>query len=391
MKILFVVTHLTTFGGVGKVILDYANKFCEQGHQVGIIAQKIDIDNYRFLDNIVIIEIGGPLPKNPLHWIFLNKIRKKYQNVIQKLKPNILFSHNFPSNYYCLNLKIPKNCKHIYYCYEPYRLFHDKRYYQSSPFLLKYISKVLRFFYKKYDMIATKNVDAIICISLFTKRRIKEVYNCEAILIYPILNINQFNKSKLSNFSLYKHLGLKKNQKIVFALGLSHHMKGARELILIFNIIHQKIPDLILLIGGWISRSNYRLLKRTISKCNLLSNMIIFYGSIESDKLKYFYKESSLTLYTAIDEPFGLIPLESMIYGTPVIAFKGGPSETIINGKTGYVVRYNEINDFAEKAIKIIKNKAYKDSFSKYVENEIIKNFSFKESYLKLESIFKKI
>ena len=86
-------------------------------------------------------------------------------------------------------------------------------------------------------------------------------------------------------------------------------MKGARELILIFNIIHQKIPDLILLIGGSISRSNYRLLKRTISKCNLPSNMIIFYGSIESDQLKYFYKESSLTLYTAIDEPFGLIPL----------------------------------------------------------------------------------
>ena len=80
-----------------------------------------------------------------------------------------------------------------------------------------------------------------------------------------------------------------------------------------------------------------------------------------------------------------------MIYGTPVVAFKGGPSETIRNGKTGYIVRYNEINDFAEKAIKIMKNNAFKDSFLKYVENEIIKNFSFKESYFKLESIFKKI
>ncbi|MFX0136210.1 MAG: glycosyltransferase family 4 protein, partial [Candidatus Hodarchaeota archaeon] len=330
-------------------------------------------------------------PKNPLHWIFLKNIRKKYQKVIQKLKPNILFSHSFPSNFFCLNLKNPKNYKHIYCCYEPYRLFHDRRYYHSAPFLLKYFSKILRIIYKKYDIVATKNADAIICISLFIKKRIKEVYDCNSILIYPNLNINQINKSILSNFSLYEHLGLKKNQKIVFALGLSHHMKGARELILIFNIIHQRIPDLVLLIGGWISRSNYRLLKRTISKCKLPSNMIIFYGSIESDKLKYFYQESSITLYTAIDEPFGLIPLESIIYGTPVVAFKGGPSETIIDGKTGYVVKYNAIDDFAEKAIKIIKNKEFRDSFSKYGKNEIIKKFSFQESYRKLESIFKEI
>ena len=43
--------------------------------------------------------------------------------------------------------------------------------------------------------------------------------------------------------------------------------------------------------------------------------------------------------YTAIDEPFGLIPLESMNYGIPVIAFEGGPSETIIDGLAGYLIK----------------------------------------------------
>jgi glycosyltransferase involved in cell wall biosynthesis len=55
-------------------------------------------------------------------------------------------------------------------------------------------------------------------------------------------------------------------------------------------------------------------------------------------------------------EYFGYIPVESMASGTPVIAFKysGGPSETIVDGKTGWLVS-NEM-EFYETAIKVVEN-----------------------------------
>ena len=43
MKIVFVISHLTVFVGAGKFLMDYANKFCEKGHSITIVTQKISI------------------------------------------------------------------------------------------------------------------------------------------------------------------------------------------------------------------------------------------------------------------------------------------------------------------------------------------------------------
>jgi glycosyltransferase involved in cell wall biosynthesis len=60
-----------------------------------------------------------------------------------------------------------------------------------------------------------------------------------------------------------------------------------------------------------------------------------FYGWREGDELKDLYANAKATLFPG-DEDFGLVPLESMACGTPVIGFaKGGALESILPGKTG--------------------------------------------------------
>ena len=77
MKIIIVISHLSIYGGGGKFIQDYANRFSEKGHDVTIIAINIDKNNYKFDEKVNLIELGGPLPKNPLFWIEFNRIKKK--------------------------------------------------------------------------------------------------------------------------------------------------------------------------------------------------------------------------------------------------------------------------------------------------------------------------
>jgi len=55
----------------GKVLIAYANKFAEIGHDVSIIAQKINRKNYKFNEKIVLFEVGGPFLKNQLKFFFL--------------------------------------------------------------------------------------------------------------------------------------------------------------------------------------------------------------------------------------------------------------------------------------------------------------------------------
>ena len=62
---------------------------------------------------------------------------------------------------------------------------------------------------------------------------------------------------------------------------------------------------------------------------------IEFYGWREGDELADLYVNAIATIVPG-EEDFGLVPLESMATGTPVIAFgKGGPLETVIENETG--------------------------------------------------------
>ena len=75
--------------------------------------------------------------------------------------------------------------------------------------------------------------------------------------------------------------------------------------------------------------------------------------------------------------------------GTPVIAFdSAGPSETIVNGHTGYLIKNYNLNDFAKKAIKLIRDKNLNKKFSINAKEHVRKNFNFNNATSNLEKIF---
>jgi glycosyltransferase involved in cell wall biosynthesis len=67
---------------------------------------------------------------------------------------------------------------------------------------------------------------------------------------------------------------------------------------------------------------------------------IIYIGEISSEHKKHWYRHARATLFPIQwGEPFGLVLIESMACGTPVIAFnKGAVPEIMVDGKTGFVV-----------------------------------------------------
>ena len=78
---------------------------------------------------------------------------------------------------------------------------------------------------------------------------------------------------------------------------------------------------------------------------------IEFIGAVSNEKLVNLYTNALYVLFTFNHEPFGYIPIESMACGTPVITYnKQGPSESLVNGSTGWLVNNDEeLLDFALK------------------------------------------
>src|SRR3989344_4356091 len=119
----------------------------------------------------------------------------------------------------------------------------------------------------------------------------------------------------------------------------------------------------------------------------LLSDSIVFESALDLDrKMKLLSRAKALLAPISWDEPFGLVLVEAMACGTPVIAYKrGAVSEIIKDGRTGYIVPEGDINGLVER-IKMI-DTIDREQCRKHVEN----NFSVEKMVDGYEEIYKKI
>lgn len=389
MNIVFVTSHLTVITGASKFVSEYVNKFNEHGHNVTIVAQKIDLNNYKIHHDISLIEIGGPLPSTPLHWLLFNVVKNKYLRALKVLQGDLVVSIGFPSNFFCSLVSKQNGIKHVYYCLDPFRYFYDRKFYSTAPLVNRIIYQTLRLFYKKYDIKGTLWADDIVCISNFTRQNIKKIYVRDS-KVHHIGIATDNSLSQKSDFIFRQELAINDiNAPIIFALGLTHHLKGERELMVIFRKIVEKIPNAVLLIGGWKTKRNEKIMRNLAKKLLIPQENIIFCGFIEQYRLDCIYQNSNITVYTAINESYGYIPLESMKNGTPVVAFEGGPSDTIIDGQTGYTIKNVNLNDFAQKSIKLLQDKILRRRFSENAKQHVKTNFNLEKSFLVLENIFR--
>jgi alpha-1,3/alpha-1,6-mannosyltransferase len=76
---------------------------------------------------------------------------------------------------------------------------------------------------------------------------------------------------------------------------------------------------------------------------------IIFLHSVPSAFKASLLSTSRLLVYTPRNEHFGIVPLEAMLAGTPVLAAnEGGPTETVVNGQTGWLRDVAKVQDWTE-------------------------------------------
>ena len=219
-------------------------------------------------------------------------------------------------------VKKDKNAIHICYCHTPIRYAWDlydeytSNLKQPKKFL---VQKTLQYI-RKWDIDTLDRVDYFIANSNFVKERIKRIYNRDANVIYPPVNIDKFRfypKKDDYYFTMSRLVPYKKTKLIVEA----------------FN----KMPDKKLVVIGM--GEEYNKIKN-IAKSNI---EILGYQDDEI-AIKYMQKAKAF-VYAAIED-FGIVPIEALACGTPVIALnKGGTAETIVDGVNGIHFENQTIQD----------------------------------------------
>ena len=144
-------------------------------------------------------------------------------------------------------------------------------------------------------------------------------------------------------------LGLNGNRIILF-VGRIVPLKGIENLLKAMAYLESKKRINLVVIGGdEHSRAEMQKLKN-LSRSLKIDESVTFLGLVKQEMLPFFYSAADLCVVPSYYESFGLVVLESLACGTPVVATKVGGAESVIrNGETGYVVIDNDPRCLADK------------------------------------------
>lgn len=159
-----------------------------------------------------------------------------------------------------------------------------------------------------------------------------------------------------------KKLSIDLEKKIVLFVGSLLKIKGIDILIKAFKHVLDEINEANLIIVG--SGKEEKNLKDLTTKLDL-QHYVKFEGARYGEKIKLWYNACDVYCAPSREEAFGIIYLEAMACGKPVIGPNhGGPKEIILNGINGYLFE-NENCDLATKIIKILENDELAEKFGR--------------------------
>ena len=349
-------------GGAERLVVDAALALQSRGHSVHFVTNHHD-KNHCFEETkngtFSVTVVGDWLPRNIFGFAYalcayLRMIYAAlYLVLFSDIPTDVIFCDQISYAVPVLHLRYPRV---LFYCHFPDQLLSKpggalKRFYRAP---LNWIEEY-----------TTGKAEKILVNSKFTRGIFKETFKSLSQVpdvLYPSINTDLLDS--LSPESLPKDFP--PNAFVFLSVNRYERKKDLGLALAALGCLKSKLsPELynrvrVIIAGGYDRRVteniDYFADLVVLSDQLQVSSQVTFLKS-PSDSQKYsLLAGCHCVLYTPTNEHFGIVPLEAMYACKPVIATNsGGPTETIVNGKTGYL-REPDADSFAEAMADCVRN-----------------------------------
>lgn len=219
--------------------------------------------------------------------------------------------------YFAKNINVKKPTVHICYCHTPPRSLYGyvtARDWQKN-FFIRIYGTLVNHFLRITDFEASQKPDYFIANSREVAARIKKFYRRDSTVIYPPVNIPE----KLEQKAVYGDYFL-----VVSRLGAAKRVDVA--------IDASDAAGVKLKIVGKGPEQN------SLRNQSKFKTNIEFLGEVSDEELAKLYRNCRAVLFLAQDEDFGIVPVEGMGYGKPVIGAKSGGVKETVRARDGILI-----------------------------------------------------
>lgn len=154
-----------------------------------------------------------------------------------------------------------------------------------------------------------------------------------------------------------RRLGLPPDKRLVLYVGRLDPLKGLDLLLRALARLEDRGGVQLIVIGGDRSPTGERRRLESLARELGLGGTVRFVGPVAHAQLPWYFSAAAVTVVPSYHESFGLVALESLACGTPVIAARvGGLTRTVVDGLNGYLVAWHCPEAFTERLELVLGN-----------------------------------
>ena len=215
-------------------------------------------------------------------------------------------------------------------------------------------------FYKPAVTFSINKSDFVTSVSRSLKDDTLKLFNIKN-EIQVIPNFIELDKIKKEDKSpCQRSVMANDEERIITHISNFRKVKRIPDIIAIFNKIQKEIPAKLMMVGEGPEKEKAEHLCRELG----IQDKVIFFGN--SNEIDTILCQTDLFLLPSKTESFGLVALEAMACGVPVISSNaGGLPEVNKDGFSGYLSEVGDVDSMANNALKILKNQTDLDQFKK--------------------------
>lgn len=234
-----------------------------------------------------------------------------------------------------------------------------------------------------FEVLATAS--KVICVSSKLRKQCLGVYDDDAKFDIVSNGISPAKILEAPGHFREKYEG----KKVLLTVGWLYKLKGHDYVIRALPEIIERVPALVYLIVG--SGPEEDCLKRLVDQLGL-NDYVEFCGWKDHETVMEYMSICDLFVMPSWDEAFGVVYVEAMAHGKPVIACRGqGIEDVIVDSETGLLVKSKDLESLKEAMIRLLIDRRLAEDMGRRGKQVVLSDFTWEKSAQKLLEVYEEV